>query len=59
VSTCRCGKRSFRDEVAAMLFLATRKDGAKRRERRAYRCAFGRWHVTSKPGSGPSRRVTA
>ena len=49
-----CRKRSFRDEVAAKLALATiaRKDNTARRkqERRAYRCErCGTWHLTSRP----------
>lgn len=48
-----CSKRSFRDEVAAKLVIATiaRKDSSRRlkREQRAYRCErCGAWHITSR-----------
>ena len=44
-------KHRFRDRIAAELALATihRKDRASRvrRERRAYACPCGAWHLTS------------
>lgn len=46
------GKHRFRDRIAAELALATihRKDKASRpkRERRAYPCPCGGWHLTSR-----------
>lgn len=45
---CQCGKRIFRDELAAKLFLALRGDNAKRQETRHYTCRFKKVHVTSK-----------
>lgn len=54
--TCKCGKRIFRDELAAKLFLALRKDSVKRQESRYYRCDHKRWHVTSKEGGSDNGR---
>ena len=49
---CRCGKQAYRDGIAAKLALAVIvRKGSPRRpksESRAYRCAYGRWHLTSK-----------
>lgn len=49
---CRCGKQSYRDGIAAKFALALiARRGSPRRLRtecRAYRCAYGRWHLTSK-----------
>lgn len=45
-----CAKVRFRDELGAKIALSqiAVKDGAKRRERRAYRCPRCRgWHLTS------------
>ena len=49
---CKCGKRPFRDRIAALLFLASRRSSWRRREIRAYRCQFGRWHTTSQERAG-------
>lgn len=47
-TVCPCGKRVFRDRIAANLFLASRGDTKpKRREVRSYKCEYHRWHVTS------------
>lgn len=47
---CECGKRIFRDELAAKIFLGLRSGKDKRQECRAYQCEHGRWHTTSIPG---------
>jgi hypothetical protein len=50
VNKCRCGKRAYRDEIAAKLVLAgigKRHTRRPKDESRAYRCVFGRWHLTS------------
>lgn len=46
---CQCGKYVYRDRVAALLALARieRKDKPGRNEKRAYRCRYGKWHLTS------------
>ena len=46
---CRTGKRRYRDEISAMLSLATlkRRDVPDHEENRAYHCAMcGGWHLT-------------
>lgn len=51
MSACPSGKLRFRDRIGAMMALAdcARKDAAKRREVRAYRCPLCRgWHLTSR-----------
>lgn len=50
----RCGKRGYRDNIAALMALADiRHDDSSRRvkqEVRAYHCPrCHRWHLTSKP----------
>lgn len=47
---CRCGKAVFRDRIAAEIALANaaRRNNSNRREVRAYRCEYRKWHITSR-----------
>lgn len=55
-----CGKIGYYDELAAKLALANAgaaHRSSARNERRVYRCAGGRWHLTAAPlARGTTRR---
>lgn len=54
---CTCGKRLYRDSLAAMVALADiqRRDRPEARERRAYKCpTTSGYHLTSQPRRPPA-----